>query len=293
MWNCDEDQDLVAYFDGNFTHLFKNCQTRSFDFQGKGCLSRYMLLKSFNGNTYVSDGTGLINGINFATRNADVSVAIKGEAMLEFVYRNGGFRFGVGGDVWGMTKEKICIKSGAACSTLNTALNYGFKGCEGVSARQFNVVGGVVFSEATAGVLNSTASAATITSCSNRTVDNAVPLVSPTNTAGTPGLALDYSSATPALGSAANAVWTGSAYGANYVGALTSTPPVFVSVCDLDATSAANPSQVSGSVFGTASYAWVDCDWTPVLGLGASGEFSGRNGTLNQWGIWVNGSVTF
>jgi len=295
MWNCDADQDLVAYADFNITHLFSNCQTRSFDFQGKGCLSRYMLLKSFNAAGNYVTGTGLINGINFATRNAQVSIAVKGEAMLELVYRHGGFRFGLGGDVWGMSHEKVCIRPGAACSTLDTTLNYGIKGCEGVAARSFNIVsvGGTatIFTEATPVALNSTASAATITSCSNRVVDNGVFLAA-SNTAGTT-VALDYTSATPVLGvTTAAAVFDGG-FVAPYVGALTSTPPVYVTVDDLDPKSAANPGEVSGSVFGTASYAWTDCDWTPVLGLGASGEFSGHNGTLNQWGIWVNGSVTF
>lgn len=291
MWSCDEDQDLTAWFDGNFTHLFKNCQTRSFDFQGKGCLSRYMLLKTFNqDNVY----QGLINGINFATRNADVSIAIKGEAMVEFVYRNGGLRLGLGADLWGMTKEKICIKSGAACSTLDADLKYGFKGCEGVSARQYTSVNGLttgVLTEVTPRTLNSTSSNATITTCGN--VDNGVAAVTP-DPATNPSLALDYRSATPSVGTTTFAgVYDGGYVGA-YRGALNSNPPINnLSIYDLSASSAANPAEVSGSIFGTASYAWTDCDWSPVLGGGLSGEFSGRNGTLNQWGIWLNGSVTF
>ncbi len=62
----------------------------------------------------------------------------------------------------------------------------------------------------------------------------------------------------------------------------------------LDQSSALAPSAMGNVIFGGVNYCWMDNDWAPCLGGGASVEFSGSsNKTLDVWGIFLQGNVSF
>lgn len=62
----------------------------------------------------------------------------------------------------------------------------------------------------------------------------------------------------------------------------------------LDTSSALAPSAMGNVIFGGVNYCWMDNDWAPCLGGGASVEFSGSsNKTLDVWGIFLQGNVSF
>jgi len=62
----------------------------------------------------------------------------------------------------------------------------------------------------------------------------------------------------------------------------------------LDTDSALAPSAFANVIFGGVNYCWMDNDWAPCLGGGASVEFSGNgNKTLDLWGIFLQGNVSF
>lgn len=62
----------------------------------------------------------------------------------------------------------------------------------------------------------------------------------------------------------------------------------------LDQQSALAPSAFGNVIFGGVNYCWMDNDWAPCLGGGASVEFSGSsNKTLDLWGIFLQGNVSF
>lgn len=133
LWDGCGDQSLSVYFEGNATHMFKNHQTRSFDFKNNGPLSRYLLLKEIGvlpttanpsqtppipataATTNGFNGT-LINAINVNTRNVTVSVAIKGDASIKFAYRNCNLGVDLGYNIYGQTHENVSILNGPPSS---------------------------------------------------------------------------------------------------------------------------------------------------------------------------------
>ena len=121
LWDKEEDKELSAFLDGYVVHMFETCQKRSFDFKhdvnGKG--SRYLLLKEFTDDAYQEK---LVNAINITTLNSDVKIDVEGEASLMLYYKDGGFSSNLGYNIWGRTKEKVCIKEDI------TANKYGFFG---------------------------------------------------------------------------------------------------------------------------------------------------------------------
>ena len=142
FWYGCADQSIGVYFEGNVTHLFKNTQKRSFDFKENGPLSRYLLLKEIDTVSNMTNAyTGkLINAINVTTREATVNIAIKGDASLKFAYRNSGFGLDVGYNMYGLSKEKLCIKERSPSATIahSPSVRYviqglqptqGFNGC--------------------------------------------------------------------------------------------------------------------------------------------------------------------
>ena len=144
LWYGCADQSIGIYFEGNVTHLFKNTQKRSFDFKNNGPLSRYLLLKEIDTVSNMTNAyTGkLVNAINVTTREATVNIAVKGDASLKVASRNAGFGIDVGYNMYGLSKEKLCIKerSPSALLAKSPSVRYviqglqptqGFNGCSG------------------------------------------------------------------------------------------------------------------------------------------------------------------
>lgn len=287
VWNC-EDHSLTVYLEGYATHLIKRCQVRSFDFRNNGCFSRYSLLKQFN-----TDGTyanNLINAINFNTRRADVSVSVQGEALVELLYQNTcGWSTGLGYNFYGRAHEKICsIKSGTLCGQTNLdTLNWGIKGCAPVQAPTYTVTSGVVTAgPVTPAVYAATESTATAYACGP--VDNATLLSTPTSVSVVPGTTVVLNTTTVAALSAAGDI----VYDSRVNGVET---PALVTIANLDPQSAASDRIITHKVYAHVDYAWMDCDWTPYLGVGGEAEFAQRkeSASLSQWGVWIKGGITF
>ncbi len=124
VWEKDGEQELSLFADINLTHLFKACQTRSFDFCTNGFGSRYILLKEFDGN---ENYTGkLLPAINKTTLACDVSADIQFEFLAMLGYNYKGFVFDIGYNGWIRSKEKISLRECIADRT------YGIKGIQDV-----------------------------------------------------------------------------------------------------------------------------------------------------------------
>jgi hypothetical protein len=64
-----------------------------------------------------------------------------------------------------------------------------------------------------------------------------------------------------------------------------------IQTADLDSGPASSASQVSHKLFGGLGYIWQKWSVPVMLGLGGSYEFAGRQGTLENWGVWAKFGV--
>lgn len=264
------------------------------NFAGKGCLSRYMLLKEFNTATgslnTSSYADNLINGINFATRSIKAHIPIQGEGILELVYNNEcGFSAGLDYNIYGHYREKGC-KAGASCNPTLDNRFFGFKGCSPVQTAGLTVANAgantcAAVTSATpvpfAGRFSSTESNATISSCGD--LDNSEPI--PLTCVGGDG-GVFY------INTCANNI-TALVGGGTEISTLTngtvssSNPPIVVSATGVPSgyTSAPviiNPmdpgvfniqsglagAQITNKIFGHLDYKWSYCEWSPAVYFG-------------------------
>ena len=308
IYNCDDDHVLTAYLQAYATHLFGREQVRTFDLTN-GPMSRYMLMKEFTTtNTYANK---LWSVIDWSTRRAEVKVDAKGEALIEFIYNNNcGFSAGIGYELYGRSKEKVCCPYN---TPLNSSLEnkiVGLKGCAPVDAPLYGLAANVV----QAGVINSyynaaypapatphglgsTQSTATAYTCG--TVDNKIALVdavtnnvvysnpliytNPVGLTGTTVAVEDSATGNLAIAPAGN------------VTGLTANPTVLTGT-SLNRCSAALKGYITNKVFGHIDYTWDDChNWKPVIYVGAEGEFASRcdKNAMNAWGFWLGGNIAF
>jgi hypothetical protein len=272
--------------EGYGTHLFQNCQLRSFDFSDRGCLSRYLLLKELQ---LQPDGTSvytgnLISGINFATRPAHVSVGAVGEATFQLRMRSKHIECIVGYEFYGKQEESVCL----APSNMLTEKRYGIKGCTGTHYFSY---GYNVNNEITSPAIpfnipsNATASATTITACGD--IDN------PSSTQTTTTVGVDWTTAcsgTPPT--AANALASGTLL-TDIVIAQTSNPPSLVTINDLNLCTGRAPKQIVHKGMLSFSYRWPDHCYLPYLMFGIEAEGSGADCSLKQAGFWLQGGATF
>ena len=322
LWEDNCDQSLAVWLEGNVVHYFKDTQTRSFDFLSSttsastACdpLSRYLLLKEFNTDGVTALGS-FINAINFNTRSVKIDLAVEGDASLKFSYRNCGWEVDLGYNIYGKSAEKGCF-TGAPCNTGCTTnidplsgRTFGIKGTEGLYSTTYTfstVAAGVYALNSTAGaqeLLNSTQNRATMCAPTLAVnVDNAVTTQGAAT--GTPvavgTTALAWNSATT-LGS--NYTLIDGAVNTNgvIIAQTSSTPIIFTGATDpktfLSLESGLACSQITNKVFGLVNYIWRDCDWTPFLGLGATGEFAMKrdcsNCGLSKWSVLLKGGISF
>ncbi len=107
LWEKDGDKTISAKVDVDFTHLFKSCQHRSFDFTKNGFGSRFILLKEF-------DSAGAYTGtclpaINKTTLPCNVWVSFQMDAALLISYHSKHWTIDLGYNGWIRSREKICI----------------------------------------------------------------------------------------------------------------------------------------------------------------------------------------
>jgi hypothetical protein len=289
-----------------------DCNSGCNNCNAANCLTRYSLLKQFNvvGGVYTYAGN-LITAADFTTRSVDVRTAVKGDATVRLVYTHGGFDFGFGYNVFGMSREKIsAVGSASSCLFTATATAFGVKGCECVAYNQYAVdnatsctpiVGTVGVRPAfTSFPLISTASnsSAYNNGCGNGCgdVDNPVTVTTfPTVT--TFNVACTSNSNNAAIvGGACTTGPSGLSLPANgFIGATNSTTPVVLSgtANDLDLCSGTAPRQFTNKGFVSLDYTWVDNDWAPYLGFIAEVEGGTRNLDVAQWGVVIRGGVSY
>lgn len=266
------DGTLCGFFlESNFSYQFKKHQARSFDLINNGSLSRYMLLKEFRDHKYHGN---LVNAINFTTRGVEAGGSVWGEACIKFSYYKGECGLDIGYDIYGKTRERLCIEDSIRPSDLRNN-EFGIKGTEGTCFRIINLETGKVSCETHN--LNSTQNNATITH--GASIDN-------------PQVITCFDSERVAI------TWDSplSRNEALLKKAKSSNPPIYLRKCDLDIDSARIPSQLTHKVFAHISYISLTQVWEPQVGIGGEFELDGLahlKSSLNKWAIWLKAGVSF
>lgn len=283
--NYDDTKSCGVWFDANITHLFKNCQLRSFDFKNKPN-SRYGLLETVNvlanafsvdltaGSPaaalfaqYVGTAGGLIHAINATTFNVNTSFAVQADMAVKVGYQQCGWAFDIGYNAWVRSQEKIC-RLGSGLPTNNYAL----KGDAFIYG----------FSAGSAVPLLATESASTIHAGTN------TPVGTPFVAAQLNNPSIDYAQ----LAFAGDG--TTPLTGPNLVTQThTSAPPVLLSDADINYCGA--PRALTNKLFAHVNYTWTQCNnWTPFFGCGGSIEFAQNCGcAVSQWAAWLKAGVSY
>jgi hypothetical protein len=297
LWrDCEcPDRSLSFYIDANVTHLFKNCQSRSFDLIGKPN-SRYMLVETLGapsttvplfagalgastavGSQYVPNSLQPL--INVSTFNANVSYAAQGDIAMKLSYATTNWELDLGYEFWGRSKEKVCLRANSfpanTYALKGDAFIYGFGAVNATNPAFVSAVvplsatesNATIHSGTSAGVagvgLACTSAAAIDLFEQNGGIDNR------TNATLSATGALDQVVIAPGL----TALGVGNQQ-------FTSAPPVFLSAASF-ATCNGN-STYTNKVFANISYSWDSCDCvSPFIGIGGEAEFAScgnRNG---------------
>lgn len=270
--NCEGDGRFGLYADANFTHLFSSHQRRSFDLDGSGTLSRYILLERMAeadpGLTLSTAGIPaekqyqgqLVPAINATTLCADIAVALQIDCALKAAcwYKNLSIDIGYNG--WARTKEYITDRQQFPSGTFavkGDALVYGFDQV----TNAFIAINGTE-SRATMqggqGLGNST--------LENINVNNPQPAFFDGN---------ELFSSTAALESVRG-----------------SAPALLLHTCDINDYSGLAPATLTHRFFVHLSYEWPAATCcTPYIGGGASVEMDGSDkktrSALSQWAVWL------
>ena len=274
----DSDSNLGIYIEGNLVHMVKNNQMRSFDFCGRGPLSRYMLLKEFTETEGQLNFAGTVHGIDVATRSVSVSIAAKADISIKLAARTPHIIADLGYNFFGQTGEKLCLEN------RTDGRHFGFKGTEGVCGLEYQTISDplpVSFGPLIRKIpLNSTQSRSTIRQPAQTDNPQTIPVLNPNNLVVT-----------------AFSRQEGDIAGLGVIEAFSSQPPVLIN--GLDLCSGTLPAQATHKVFGYLGYNFFECDWccNPYLGIGGEAEFDARSkserSALNQWSVWAKGGFEF
>ena len=325
------DLNAAIYIEGNITHVFTTHQKRSFDFTNNGLLSRYMLLKEFdpvceNGvftgqyqynfcesnpssNTPPRRNHGLMNAINFATRDCEVHVGLESDVSAKLCVAKAGWTLDVGYNFFYRTEEKVCIKTACPCYLDSRFLN--FKGTEPVCCTNYAIATipgtqgptSVIIPDGTQFPANAQPRYSGCPDLGATSTTTSLPSngVQPAATA--------FMGGTPAEGTIKPMDCTVCLNGnqiteetqlsdltqANgFLVANNLQPSSFISCADLNQNSAAQGRMMTHKVFGHLSYTWYYSCYNPHVGIGGEAEFDAHcNNALEQWGIWIKGGLEF
>jgi len=264
------------WLEGNVTHLFKTHQKRSFDFINNGLLSRYTLLKEYDvNNEYIGR---MINAINFATRNAEVSIDYKIDYSGKILLQTCNWMFDFGYNVYFQSAETVCIKTDCPCAI--DKRRFGIKGTQGVCCTSYSIVdSSIIAANPTSNLLNATQPNATMFTAIEPMTQSVNPASNSVCLAyNNPAITVD----TPIVG-------------AQFFVADTTMVPTIISCANLDPESATQQAMLTHKIFTHWSYVYSTSCYAPHFGIGAEVEFDGRciHNSLAQWGIWVKGGITF
>ena len=287
VWqDCDENKALGLWLDLNVTHLFSNCQLRSFDFKNKPN-SRYALLETLQapainlrssataGSTapgqipatqYVGTAGGLVHAINATTFAIGSSFGAQADLALKLGYHSCHWEIDIGYNLWARSREKICSKGPGLPANMyalkGDAYVYGYT--SGSAAVPLSATESL--SDIHTGTNTPLGTTFATAQLFNPTVDSAQ--FAQTN-AGALVLGPDIATQTE-----------------------TSSSPVILS--DNDINYCGVPAVVTNRLFTNFNYTCVSHgSWTPFLGIGASGEFAGRCCAISQWAVWLKTGVAY
>ena len=306
MWQSCSGSSLGVYIEGNCTHLFRNIQTRSFDFCQNGLLSRYMLLKQLGipkNGPVPADANAyshmLLDGIDWSTRCASVSIPCKVDFTVKLAANAAWFGLDLGYNIYGQTQEKVKILPNYP--TINNSSRFGMKGLLGTHyfAREADAD-----SVSAVGTLNSTASVSKINKANFsdiQTTNNPVSIQG-VGTYGGIDLNADQYGVNWHNQNSANAQTAQEAEQNNsaayYSGAgfpnQTNPGPNILELDDLSTYSGSGHGFITNKFFGFISYNGRSC-YEPFLGIGGEVEFEWdkHKGAHNQWGFIVKGGMAF
>lgn len=325
FWRSEDDESSLGfYMVGNFTHLCRATQWRTFDLVGKP-VSRYMLAQRLGTpvlNLFSAPNQGSVANIsqpeaqlrtgnqpqftytpvaNLTTIPVHVSSPIQVDISALFNYSACGLSVDVGYNFWARACEKISINYKTGPLRLESGNVWALKG-------DANVFGFEATPSDSPVALSATQSTATIHAGTNNGdaqnpgIDNAEFAFFNTNDA-------DQITILP-----------GQAGGPN-TQQRTSNDPVFLSLDSIDLKGGSSKG-LSHKIFAHISYTWTECDCVvPYVGVGGKAEFGPRhngqpcvgvscpnpslsiatcggcNGcqrcNLSEWGVWIKGGIFF
>lgn len=305
LWTFNCGDTISCFIDGYATHLFAHDQIRSFDLKQRGCMSRYMLLKQLQPSAinpqldpfvavaqrvydYVG-ANGLIPAINYTTRNVTSSFGVQGDASLRCIYKHNGLSVAIGYNVFGRSREKLCVKHSTPCNGIDETKSYGIKGCQGVYVYDYALDGaGLVSGVGTVAPLNSTASTATITTCGTADAGQKMLLSAPND----PGIGIAWDNVYSTNGMPANDV-TGLPSSADVAIAFLSAPARALTMNDLAIDAGTIPSYLTNKGFLQIDYVMESVCWEPFIGFGVEVETGGCATSIDQWGFWLRTGLSF
>jgi len=277
FWESKEydERYMGVWVDATLSHLFKDCQCRSFDLCCKPN-SRYMLLAQMGPNTdpklfagEEEPGTevkyryqkNLIPAINWSTFNVDVKIDIQADIAIKLGYVRENWSFDLGYNLWARTGEKFCID---CCDCYDDCCYDCEASCVCPSDKYYAIKGDAFIygydhtAAPVASALSATQCKANIHSGKNyppQTTDTLVPAQNPRidNPSNAIGLS-DFENTGPAIN--------------------TSHPAILVKKSMLNL--GKGPNAITHKIFAHFGYAWTDRedDWIPFVGAGFEVEFA-------------------
>ena len=306
FWQSCSGSSLGVYIEGNCTHLFRNIQQRSFDFCQNGPLSRYLLLKQFgtlkkgdvpaDANAYENI---LVDGIDWSTRYASVSIPCKVDVTVKFAVQAAWFGLDLGYNIYGQKQEKVKLLPNYPTIYMSSRL-----GMKGLLGTNYFVRTADAESVTAVGTLNSTASGSKIGVADFndlQTTNNPVFIQNP-GTYGTVVLGegqygVNWHNQNSASAQTADQAQQNNS-AAYYSGAgypnQTNPGPDILELEDLSTYSGSGHGFITNKFFGFISYNGKGC-YEPFLGIGGDVEFEWGNheGAHNQWGFLIKGGMAF
>lgn len=277
FWRSKEhdDRHIGMWLDAVVTHMFKDCQCRSFDFCNKPN-SRYMLLEEMGTNsnsinamidststpvTYQYKGN-LVPAINWSTFKVETSIGVQADIMFKLGYTRENWNFDLGYNLWARSGEKYCLDCccnnnccDSCCTCTPSCTPYAIKGNAQVYGFEHPGTIGVAISatESAADIHNGTNTqlACQDTYATNSNVDN-------------PYKALQGANYLSCDSSFTNTV-------------MTSQPSILVTKNNLNMNN--SPRAITNKIFGSITHAWKDREdnWVPFLGAGFEVEMALNN----------------
>jgi hypothetical protein len=286
IWSDDVGRSVVIHAQAYGVHPFSNNQIRSFDLCDRGCLSRYLLLKTFDKNT-LAPLNSLIPAINITTLPVRVRLPAIGELAIELMFRSTHTTFTIGYDLYGQKAEKLKIK----CAELgDPTIAYGLKGCTGVNYFAYGVTGNLVCNPLTPFTIPLNATADTTTTSTCGTIDTNGGLSTLTGTS----VGITWNNVFNGNGVAANAITAETPLSDITIAFASSPIPITLSLADIDICSGSAPHQIVHKGILAVLYTWDHCSgYQPYLSGGFTAEGSGAACALKQWGVWLKAGTTF